>query len=159
MPMDAISFFDWCPLYDLMLTHPSYQDTGLIIRPNYENWVNEWVYAALSKMKPTGSAYIVIPYRPAELKAYLNASTPASVRLEDILIRLSDVPKVDKKDSSNYIRNNKYAILYYRSSMSPPLNEPLTIKNVIYNIDKDYKDNEDIDEPSIYIMQSSKRAI
>jgi len=147
IPMDCISFFDWCPYYDLMITVPSYQDTGLIISSRYE-WVKEWVYTSLLKMKPTGSAYIAISGLPDELRIYLNAPIPEGVRLEDVLIWTQDGNFDYSKN--NYKRNYIYKILYYRGKDSGALNEPVTIANVVNERNKENNENR-----GLYIIQSS----
>jgi hypothetical protein len=143
--MDCISFFDWCPSYDLMLTNA----------PNYEEMnPSTWVSVALSKMKPTGSAYIAVNGKPDELKAFLNAPIPDGVRLEEILIWSGKGCRSHthngEKYHDNYEPNYAYKIFYYRGKESRELNEPCIIKDVVNFINEKNAAND-----SLYIIQSS----
>ena len=150
MPMDAISFFDWCPPYDLMMTQPEYQELDIIDNSESE-FINDWVYTALDKMKPTGSAYIVIDGTPDMLRNYLNAPVPDGVRLENILIWRY---YFDYEKRNNY-QLTHYFILYYRGKDSGSLNDG--IPSGIYNtLEIDAGKEIDKHSVSIYILQSSK---
>jgi hypothetical protein len=135
------------------MTQPVYQPDSWLLATYHYEWVHEWVYTALSKMKPAGSAYIVIDNDwPSVLRAYLNAPVPDGVRLEDILIwtQEGNFDHSQGKENRNYKRNFLYRILYYRGKDSPPLNEPVTITDVVTE-----KNKENIANCGLYIIQSS----
>ncbi len=67
---------------DLLLTDPPYS-TDI---EDIDKFVNEWLFKALTKVKPTGAAYIFIGAYPNEVKAYLNAKISKHIRLEQILV-------------------------------------------------------------------------
>jgi site-specific DNA-methyltransferase (adenine-specific) len=73
---------------DLILTDPPYSTDV----PNVEEFARDWLGLALSRVKPTGRAYIFIGSYPMEIHAYLDAfynpfacSPPHAMRLDMIL--------------------------------------------------------------------------
>lgn len=105
---------------DLLLTDPPYstdvEDIG--------QFVDTWLYPALSGVKPTGFAYVFIGAYPEELRAYLNARIPEHMKLTQVLVweyknTLGNNPKARYKQ-------NWQACLFYRGENAPDLNCPLT---------------------------------
>jgi DNA modification methylase len=108
--MDCVEFIAHCKPYDLLLTDPPYS-TDI---EDIEGFVGKWLYSALERVKPTGSAYIFIGAYPKELQAYLNAEIPANVHLEQILIWT--YKNTGGKIPNEHYKQNYQACLYYRGS-------------------------------------------
>jgi len=106
--MDCVDFIHKCKPYDLLLTDPPYS-TDI---QNISEFVDRWLYPALERVKPTGSAYIFIGAYPAELAAYLNAEIPDNVHLEQILIWT--YKNTGGKIPNEHYKQNYQACLYYR---------------------------------------------
>jgi len=117
MPMDGTYFFDWCPPYDLMITQPEYQKLD-DLDISEDMWVDMWLSAALSKMKPTGSAYIFMDGNADNLRNFLNAPVPDGVYLDNILVWAYNDSTASS--DSNY-NDNYFNILYYRGKESPQM--------------------------------------
>ena len=106
--MDCLDFINKCKPYDLLLTDPPYS-TDI---DDIESFVNKWLYPALERVKPTGSAYIFIGAYPRELLAYLKASIPDNVKLEQILIWT--YKNTGGKIPNEHYKQNYQVCLYYR---------------------------------------------
>jgi len=106
--MDCQDFINKCKTYDLLLTDPPYS-TDI---EDIAGFVNKWLYPALERVKPTGSAYIFIGAYPKELQAYLNAEIPDNVCLEQILIWT--YKNTGGKIPTEHYKQNYQACLYYR---------------------------------------------
>lgn len=106
--MDCVDFIHKCKPYDLLLTDPPYSTDIL----NIAEFVDRWLYPALERVKPTGSAYIFIGAYPAELAAYLNAEIPDNVHLEQVLIWT--YKNTGGKIPNEHYKQNYQACLYYR---------------------------------------------
>lgn len=107
---------DWLPEQDqcdLLLTDPPYS-TDI---EDIEKFASEWLPLALSKVKPTGRAYVFIGAYPDELAAYLAVKKPNQVLVWTYQNTLGPTPKFDYK-------LNWQAILYYRMPDAPPLDSP-----------------------------------
>ncbi|NHZ84873.1 MAG: hypothetical protein GWP19_03220 [Planctomycetia bacterium] len=113
--------FDWLKKQepcDLLLTDPPYM-TDVVDIYSFAFWLP----LALSKVKPTGRAYVFIGAYPDELEAYLNAREDTDKILSNILVwtyrnTLGPAPKYDYK-------LNWQAILYFRGKEAPPLDCPI----------------------------------
>ncbi|GHT27582.1 hypothetical protein FACS18942_07100 [Planctomycetales bacterium] len=79
---DGIQWIEGQESCDLILTDPPYMTDV----PNVEEFARGWLPVALSKLKPTGSAYVFIGAYPQELKAYLNVVSPNDIQLTQLLI-------------------------------------------------------------------------
>ena len=106
--------------YDLLLTDPPYSTDV----DNIEEFVNSWLYNALSNVKSTGFAYIFIGAYPNEVRAYLNAKIPEHIELCQQLIwtyknTLGNNPK-------DRYKQNYQVCLFYRGVDAPELDCPLT---------------------------------
>lgn len=106
--------------YDLLLTDPPYSTDV----DDINAFANSWIYNALDNVKDTGFAYVFIGAYPNELQAYLNASIPAHMNLEQVLVwtyknTLGNNPK-------DRYKLNWQACLFFRGRNAPPLNCPLT---------------------------------
>ena len=105
---------------DLVLTDPPYSTDV----EDIEQFVDTWLYPALSGVKTTGFAYVFIGAYPEELRAYLNARIPEHMKLTQVLVweyknTLGNNPKARYKQ-------NWQACLFYRGENAPDLNCPLT---------------------------------
>jgi len=113
---------EWLPEQescDLLLTDPPYMTDV----EDIESFAQEWLPLALSKVKPTGRAYVFIGAYPQELKAYLNVPVPDHLTLENVLVwtyrnTLGPTP------SHNY-KLNWNAALYFKGVDAGPLNCPI----------------------------------
>ena len=110
--MDCVDFLTRCKPYDMLITEPPRLNELELLG----DFINEWLYLALEKLKLTGSAYIILNGCPKELGIYLNTKIPDSIRLEEILVWIDN-------DHSRYELNHNYSrnyfkILYYRGSDS-----------------------------------------
>lgn len=106
--------------YDLLLTDPPYSTDV----DDIDEFAASWLPDALSHVKPTGFAYVFIGAYPEELRAYLNASVPKHMKLEQVLVwtyknTLGQNPK-------DRYKQNYQACLFYRGSDAPALDCPLT---------------------------------
>jgi hypothetical protein len=110
------------PSCDLLLTDPPYStDVGDI-----EGFAQSWLPLALSKVRPTGRAYVCIGAYPEELRAYLNVPVPKH------LCQLNILPWIYKNilgpSPTHTYRLNWQAILYFCGVAAPPLVCPLMIE-------------------------------
>lgn len=96
---------------DLLLTDPPYMtdvdDVG--------EFAGRWLKLALSKVKPTGRAYICVGAYPEELHAYMSVAMPAQVLVWTYRNTMGPATK-------DTYKLNWQAILYYVGSDAPPLN-------------------------------------
>jgi 16S rRNA G966 N2-methylase RsmD len=116
---------DWLPAQpccDLLLTDPPYS-TDVEDIPAF---AHAWLPPALSKVKPTGRAYVCIGAYPEELRAYLQVPTP--LPLEQVLV-WSYLNTIGPAPTHTY-KQNWQAILYYRGPEAPPLDCPLLIEQM-----------------------------
>ena len=114
------TWIDKMPDCDMLLTDPVYSTEV----DDIVSFVNDWLYKALYKVKPTGSAYIFIGAYPEEVKAYLNAKIPDHINLEQILIwTYKNTLGNNPKDS---YKQNYQMCLYYRGAEAKELNIDLT---------------------------------
>jgi hypothetical protein len=104
--VEVASYEEWLerqPLCDLLLTDPPYatdvEDITLFAK--------EWLPVALSKVKPTGRAFIFIGAYPQEIQAYLNVNIPCQILVWTYRNTIGPSPKYDYK-------LNWQAVLYYR---------------------------------------------
>jgi glucan-binding YG repeat protein len=111
---DWLSEQDQC---DLLLTDPPYS-TDI---EDIEKFASEWLPLALSKVKPTGRAYVFIGAYPNELAAYLAVKKPNQILVWTYQNTLGPTPKFDYK-------LNWQAILYYRMPDAPPLDSPIMLE-------------------------------
>ena len=114
------SFSDWLPrqdVCDLLLTDPPYSTDV----DDVHLFASDWLPLALSKVKPSGRAYIFIGAYPQELQAYLSVSMPTQILVWTYRNTLGPSPKHDYK-------LNWQAILYYRMPEAPPLNCPIMLE-------------------------------
>jgi ParB-like chromosome segregation protein Spo0J len=116
---------DWLPAQppcDLLFTDPPYSTDVEDIAA----FAHAWLPLALSKVKPTGRAYICIGAYPHELRAYLQVPTP--LPLEQVLV-WSYLNTIGPAPTHTY-KQNWQAILYYRGASAPPLDCPLLIEQM-----------------------------
>jgi DNA modification methylase len=114
------SYADWLPTQsqcDLLLTDPPYSTDV----PDIAKFAAEWLPLALSKVKPTGRAYVFIGAYPKELAAYISVAVPTQVLVWTYRNTLGPSPKLDYK-------LNWQAILYYRMPEAPPLDCPVMLE-------------------------------
>ncbi|GHT71506.1 hypothetical protein FACS1894110_24710 [Spirochaetia bacterium] len=109
--MDCVDFINSCKPYALLLTDPPYSTDVKDI----DAFVNRWLYPALDKLKPAGTAYICIGAYPQELQAYFNAKIPKHVVLKQVLVwNYKNVPMVKVKG----YRQTYCNILFYQGKES-----------------------------------------
>jgi hypothetical protein len=118
--IDAIAFLESLEPHsaDLLFTDPPYSTDIKDIR----SFANTWLPLALSRVKPTGRAYVCTGAYPQELLAYLDTNHSNFV-LAQILVwayrnTIGPTPKID------YIQNWQ-AILYFTGPDVPPLDCPV----------------------------------
>ena len=107
---DALDWLNGQPECDLLLTDPPYS-TEI---PDIAAFARSWLPLALSKVKPTGRAYVCIGAYPEELLAYLSVSLPKQVLVWTYRNTLGPSPKQGYKA-------NWQAILYYEGAKAGPL--------------------------------------
>lgn len=106
---------------DLLVTDPPYS-TDI---EDIEAFANAWLPIALSKVKPTGRAYICIGAYPCEIKAYLNAQ--GCLPVAQVLI-WSYRNTIGPSPTHDY-KLNWQAILYFRGPDAFPLNSDIMTMN------------------------------
>ncbi len=114
---DAIEWLDRQDQSDLLLTDPPYMTDVT----NIVEFAQSWLPLALSKVKPTGRAYVCIGAYPAELAAYMSVWMPTQVLVWTYRNTLGPSP------ASQY-KQNWQAILYYAMPEAPPLDCPSMIE-------------------------------
>src|SRR6266849_1647877 len=117
-PLVTLASWDtWLPEQepaDLLITDPPYS-TDI---DDIEAFANTWLPLALSKVKPTGRAYVCIGAYPDELRAYLNVQgclPVAQVLVWSYRNTIGPSPKYDYK-------LNWQAILYFKGEEAKPFN-------------------------------------
>ena len=117
---DCLQWLQSQPQCDLLITDPPYSTDV----DDIERFAATWLPLALSKVKPTGRAYVCIGAYPNELEAYLAAAHLGShgLHCEQVLVwtycnTLGPSPKYDYK-------LNWQAILYFRGEDAPGLDCP-----------------------------------
>ncbi|KKL88099.1 hypothetical protein LCGC14_1928150, partial [marine sediment metagenome] len=114
------------PDCDLLLTDPPYSTD--VDQPIEE--FAKWLPAALSKVKPSGHAYVFIGPYPREVRAYLN--------LLDNQIDLTQLLVWEYKNTmgpspAHEYKSNWQAIIYYHGPKAAPLNCDLLLeKNAVH---------------------------
>lgn len=106
--------------YDMLLTDPPYS-TDI---DDIKQFVNDWLYDALNGVKDTGFAYIFIGAYPEEVSAYINASIPRHMKLEQMLV-WTYKNTLGNNPNDRYKLNYQFC-LFYRGINAPALNCPLT---------------------------------
>ena len=102
---------------DLLFTDPPYSTDV----DDIESFAKSWLTLALSKVKPTGRAYIFIGAYPREIQAYINIVMPAQILVWTYRNTLGPTPKFDYK-------LNWQAILYYRGKDALELDCPIMLE-------------------------------
>ena len=114
----------WLPkqeMCDLLLTDPPYS-TEI---PDIDSFAAEWIPLALSKVKPSGRAYVFIGAYPNEIEAYLKIKS-ARLTLANVLVwayqnTLGPTAELD-------YNLNWQAVLYYRGPEASKLDCPILIE-------------------------------
>lgn len=114
---DAIEWLSRQEPCDLLLTDPPYSTDVADI----ESFAKSWLPLALSKVKPTGRAFIFVGAYPAELAAYLATAMPEQVLVWTYRNTLGPTP------SHNY-KLNWQAILYFKGVDAPALDCPVMLE-------------------------------
>lgn len=114
---DCVKFLESVKPYDLMLTDPPYSTDV----PDIKEFAASWLPLALSKMKPTGRAYVCIGAYPEEIAAYLSIAMPDQILVWTYRNTLGPTPK-DK------YKLNWQAILYYKGEKAEGLDCPLMVE-------------------------------
>jgi len=102
---------------DLLLTDPPYSTDV----EDIESFAKSWLPLALSKVKPTGRAFIFIGAYPKELAAYLSIAMPEQLLVWTYRNTLGPTP------SHNY-KLNWQAILYFKGVDAAPLDCPVMLE-------------------------------
>ena len=103
---------------DLLLTDTTNAGSGMYV---YQ-FVDSWLYNALDRVKPTGSAYICIRAEPIEVETYLAIDEPRRLRLPQILVWTG---KNTQGDNPKDLYNPNYLIvLFYRGNKAPDIDIP-----------------------------------
>ena len=114
---DAIEWLSRQEPSDLLLTDPPYStDVEDIV-----DFAASWLPLALSKVKPTGRAFICIGAYPEELHTYLSVAMPDQVLVWTYRNTLGPTP-------SHRYKLNWQAILYYVGKDAPPLDSPVMVE-------------------------------
>jgi len=114
---DAIDWLKKQEPYDLLLTDPPYSTDV----DDVAAFAESWLPIALSKLKPTGRAYVCVGAYPEELHAYLSVAMPDQVLVWTYRNTLGPSPK------DNY-KLNWQAILYYKGSAAGDLDCPVMLE-------------------------------
>ena len=114
---DAIEWLGRQEPCDLLLTDPPYSTDV----DDIEGFAKSWLPLALSKVKPTGRAFVFIGAYPSELAAYLATAMPEQVLVWTYRNTLGPTP------SHNY-KLNWQAILYFKGVDAAPLDCPVMLE-------------------------------
>jgi len=114
---DAIEWLSRQAPCDLLLTDPPYSTDV----EDVAAFAKSWLPLALSKVKPTGRAFIFVGAYPAELAAYLATAMPEQVLVWTYRNTLGPTP------SHNY-KLNWQAILYFKGADAPALDCPVMLE-------------------------------
>jgi hypothetical protein len=102
---------------DLLLTDPPYS-TDI---EDIDSFAKSWLPLALSKLKPTGRAYVCVGAYPKELAAYMAAAMPDQILVWTYRNTLGPSP-------THQYKLNWQAILYYQMPDAPPLDCPIMLE-------------------------------
>lgn len=116
---DAIEWLAEIEPVDLLLTDPPYSTDVEDIAA----FAQSWLPLALSKVKPTGRAFVFVGAYPGELQAYLNVALPEQVLVWTYRNTLGPSPKFGYK-------LNWQAILYYQMPDAAPLDCPVMLEQL-----------------------------
>lgn len=117
-------YHDWLPQQpdcDLLITDPPYSTEINDI----QSFAQDWLPLALSKVKPTGRAYIFIGAYPEELRAYLSVRTNNLILANVLVWEYQNTIGPSSKLDYNL---NWQAILYYRGPGAPELDCPILVE-------------------------------
>lgn len=114
---DCLEWLQNQPMADLLITDPPYSTDVEDIAA----FAQSWLPLALSKVKPTGRAYVCIGAYPEELAAYMAAAMPKQVLVWTYRNTLGPSP-------SHQYKLNWQAILYYQMPDADPLNCPIMLE-------------------------------
>ena len=119
------SWETWLPdqtLCDLLLTDPPYSTDV----EDIDAFARAWLPLALSKVKPTGRAFVCIGAYPRELRAYLQVL--ACYPISQVLVW--SYPNTIGPSPTYDYKQNWQAILHYRGPEAPPLDCPLLVEQM-----------------------------
>lgn len=108
---------------DLLLTDPPYMTDV----DDVAEFAAEWFPLALSRVKPTGRAYVFIGSYPSEMAAYLTVQT-GGLEMRDVLV-WSYTNTLGPKPARTYIRNWQ-AILHLVGEDAPALRTEVLLEQV-----------------------------
>lgn len=115
--MDAIEWLKIQEPADLLLTDPPYMTDVEDINA----FAASWLPLALSKVKPTGRAFVCIGAYPEEIAAYLAVAMPKQILVWTYRNTIGPKPKTGYK-------LNWQAILYYEMPGAPDIDCPLMVE-------------------------------
>jgi 16S rRNA G966 N2-methylase RsmD len=107
---DALHWLRDLDPVDLLFTDPPYMTDV----PDIRAFAASWLPLALSKVNPSGRAFVCIGAYPEEIAAYLSVAMPTQVLVWTYRNTLGPCPTHDYK-------LNWQAVLYYRMPDAPPL--------------------------------------
>ena len=99
---------------DLLLTDPPYSTDV----DDIDSFAASWINLALSKVKPTGRAYVCVGAYPNEIAAYCGVAMPTQILVWTYRNTIGPSPKQQYK-------LNWQAILYYEGAEAGPLDCPI----------------------------------
>ncbi len=111
---DAVQWLNRQDECDLLLTDPPYSTDV----DDINQFAASWLPLALSKVKPTGRAYVCIGAYPVEIAAYCAVAMPTQILVWTYRNTLGPSPK-------NQYKLNWQAIMYYEGTDAPPLDCPI----------------------------------
>lgn len=114
---DAVEWLQAQQPASLLLTDPPYMTDV----PDIAAFAQSWLPLALSKVKPTGRAFICVGAYPEELAAYFSVAMPKQVLVWTYRNTLGPSPKMGYKQ-------NWQAILYYEMPDAPPIDCPVMVE-------------------------------
>jgi len=114
---DALAWLKEQAPADLLLTDPPYMTDV----PDIAAFARSWLPLALSKVKPTGRAFVCVGAYPEELAAYFSVAMPKQVLVWTYRNTLGPSPKMGYK-------LNWQAILYYEMPDAPPIDCPVMVE-------------------------------
>ena len=114
---DAVEWLRGQAPADMLLTDPPYMTDV----PDIAAFARSWLPLALSKVKPTGRAFVCVGAYPEELAAYFSVAMPKQLLVWTYRNTLGPVP-------ANGYKLNWQAILYYEMPDAPPLACPVMVE-------------------------------
>lgn len=114
---DAVQWLAAQEPADLLLTDPPYMTDV----PDIRAFADSWLPLALSKVKPTGRAFVCIGAYPEELHAYTSVAMPTQILVWTYRNTLGPSPKKGYK-------LNWQAILYYEMPDAPNIDCPVMLE-------------------------------